>query len=74
MYKKALSQQLNRAKTSLFFSNNTPTTIKEDIKGQFGAQVIKQHEKYLGLPSLVGRNRRSSFYDIKEKLGKKLAS
>ena len=74
MYKKASSQQLNRAKTSLFFSSNTPTTIKEDIKGQFGAQVIKQHEKYLGLPSLVGRNRHSSFNDIKEKLGKKLAS
>ena len=73
VYEKASGQQLNRAKTSLFFSSNTPTTIKEDIKGRFGTQVIKHHEKYLGLPSLVGRNRHSSFNDIKEKLGKKLA-
>ena len=36
--------------------------------------MIKQHKKYLRLPSLVGRNRCSSFNDIKEKLGKKLAS
>ena len=73
VYKKASAQQLNRAKTSFFFSSNVPTTIKEEIQKRFGVQVIKQHEKYLGLPSLVGRNKRNSFNDIKEKLGKKLA-
>ena len=73
VYEEASGQELNRAKTSIFFSSNTPTTIKEEIKGRFGAQVIKQHEKYLGLPSLAGRNKRNSFNDIKEKVGKKLA-
>ena len=63
---------MNRAKASLFFSSNTPGDIKEEIKKRFGAQVIKQHEKYLGLPSLVGRCKRNTFNEIKEKLGKKL--
>lgn len=35
--------------------------------------MIKQHEKYLGLPSLVGKNKRNTFKEIKEKLAKKLA-
>ena len=38
----------------------------------FGAQVIKQHEKYFGLQSIMGRNKRSTFNAIKDKVGKKL--
>ncbi|KAK9990735.1 hypothetical protein SO802_025720 [Lithocarpus litseifolius] len=73
IYENASGQQLNRVKTSLFFSSNTSREIQEEIKNRFGAQVIRQHEKYLGLPSLVGRNKRNSFNAIKEKLSKKLA-
>lgn len=47
--------------------------IQEEIRKRFGAQVIKQHEKNLGLSSLVGRNKRNTFNEIKEKLRKKLA-
>ena len=72
IYERASGQQLNRAKTSLFFSSNTSHEVQEEIKQWFGAQVIKQHEKYLGLPSLVGRNKRSTFNAIKDKVAKKL--
>ena len=41
VYEQASGQQLNRAKTSLFFSSNTPSGIQEEIKQRFGAQVIK---------------------------------
>ena len=73
MYEKASSQQLNHAKTSSFFSTNTSREVQEEIKVRFGAQVIKQHEKYWGMPSLVRRNKKASFSDIKDKLSKKLA-
>ena len=65
VYEQALGQQLNRAKTSLFFNSNTPNAIQEEIKQRFGAQIIKQNEKYLGLPSLVGRKKRNTFNEIK---------
>ena len=61
VYENASGQQLNRAKSSLFFSTNTSMEVQEDIQERFGAQVIKQHEKYLGLPSLVGRKKKSEF-------------
>ena len=73
VYEKASSQQLNWVKTSLFFSRNAPREIQKEIKRRFGVQVIKKHEKYHGLPSLVGRNKMNTFNDIKEKFGKKLA-
>ena len=73
VYELASGQQLNRAKTSLFFSSNTAHEVQEEIKSRFSAQVIKQHEKYLGFPLLVGKNRKNSFKEIKDKLARKLA-
>ena len=72
VYENASGQQLNHAKTSLFFSTYTSWEVREEIEERFGAQVIKQHEKYSGLPSLMGRNKKASFSDIKDKLSKKL--
>ena len=57
-----------------FFSKNTPRPIQEEIQQRFGALVIWQHEKYLGLPSLVGQSKCNTFNDLKEKLGNKLSS
>lgn len=47
VYEAMSGQQLNRNKTALFFSRNTPSAIQEEIQQQFGAPVIRQHEKYL---------------------------
>ncbi|XP_075664485.1 uncharacterized protein LOC142634090 [Castanea sativa] len=73
VYEESSGQQLNRNKTSLFFSHNTANGVKETIKAMFGAQVIKQHESYLGLPSLVGRLKRNIFAQLKLRVSNKLA-
>ena len=41
------------------------------IKDCLGVGEIRSYEKYLGLPSLVGRNKKSSFNYIKERVWRK---
>ena len=71
-YEEASRQKLNRDKTTLFFSKNTDSEIQDSIKDLLGVPEIKQYEKYLGLPSFVGRNRKASLTFIKERVWKKL--
>ena len=40
-YEQAPGHQLNREKTSLFFSRNTPQAIQDDVKIRFGVEIIK---------------------------------
>ena len=72
-YEGESGQKLNKDKTSLFFSKNTKREVQEQIKQIFGAQIIQHHEKYLGLPPLVGKGKRKAFNRIKDQVGKKIA-
>ena len=74
VYESSSGQQLNRNKSALFFNRNTPTRTQEFIKTMFGAQVIKPHESYLGLLSLIGKSKKNTFAQLKQKLAYKLAS
>ena len=71
-YEEASGKKLNRDKTTLFFSKNTDSKVQESIKDLLGVLKIKQYEKYLGLPSFVGRNKKASLTFIKERVWKKL--
>ncbi len=72
IYEEALRQQLNRAKTSLFFTKNTSGTMKNYIKSLFNVPEIKSHEKYLGLPSFIGRSKKAAFNGIKDWVWRKI--
>uniref|UniRef100_A0A2N9HDU2 Reverse transcriptase domain-containing protein n=1 Tax=Fagus sylvatica TaxID=28930 RepID=A0A2N9HDU2_FAGSY len=71
-YEKASGQQVNREKTAIFFSKATPMTSQNAIKDSLGVPIIRQYEKYLGLPSLVGRHKVESFSHIKERVWSKI--
>ena len=58
LYEGASGQQINREKTTLFFSKAVPEEKKRDILSFLGVPEIKEYEKYLGLPAVVGRNKR----------------
>ena len=71
-YEAASGQKLNLEKTTLFFSKATSASTQEDIINLLGVPEVKQYEKYLGLPSFVGRGKRASFAFIKERVWSKL--
>jgi hypothetical protein len=71
-YEAASGQKINREKTALFFSRNTKQEVRESISQEVGAECTQQFERYLGLPTLIGRSRVSSFNYIKGRIWSKL--
>jgi hypothetical protein len=72
VYERASGQQINRDKTAIFFSRNTKQAFRDYICSIPGFSVSKGYEKYLGLPSLVGRAKRKTFADIKGRVRSRL--
>ena len=56
VFEKVSGQQINIDKTTLFFSKSMSEMVKNSIKSRLGVLEIKQYEKYLGLPTVVGKN------------------
>ena len=70
-YEEAFGQKINRSKMALFFSNATEGAIKNQIKGAWGVPEIMQYEKYLGLPSFVGRGKKPASTTLRSGCGEK---
>ena len=64
----ASAQQINRGKTTLFFSKAMPEEKKWEILNFLGVPEIKEYEKYLGLPAIVEKNKKVSLNYIKERV------
>ena len=47
-----------------FFSSNTGFETQESIKQALGAETVPEYKKYLGLPSIVGCNKKAAFAPI----------
>ena len=71
-YEETSGQQIKRGKTQLFFSPNTKTYMQEEIKNLLGVAATTNHEKYLGLPSFLGKGKKQSFGYIRERIWHKM--
>jgi hypothetical protein len=71
-YECASYQKLNKAKTSIFFSRNTSPKRQQEIFQLSGFPTTNKYEKYLGLPTLVGKSRSQAFKSIKDKVWNRL--
>ena len=72
VYEKASGQQINAKKTTLFFGKPVREKTKNSIKLLLGVPEIKHYEKYLGLPAMVNKNRKTSLNYIKDRVWGKL--
>jgi hypothetical protein len=72
LYANVSGQVVNSAKTSNFFSYNTPQNIRNSICFSFGTSISTQFEKYLGLPPMVGRAKIRAFNEIKDRVFRRL--
>ena len=71
IYERGSGQKINRDKTNIFFSSNTPPGDQIAIQQLLGVPAIRQYEKYLGLPALVRRAIKQSIIYLKERVWKK---
>ncbi|PRQ44379.1 putative ribonuclease H-like domain-containing protein [Rosa chinensis] len=73
-YEIASGQRVNLQKSNVAFSKNVSMDRQLYLADILGVQRVDKHEKYLGLPTHVGRSKTAAFAYLKEKLTKKVVS
>ena len=72
MYEEASGEKLNWEKTNISFSKVVKEETKVEISNFLQVPEVRKYEKYIGLPAVVGRNRKASLNFIKERVWSKL--
>ncbi|XP_073152775.1 uncharacterized protein [Henckelia pumila] len=67
IYEVASGHKVNFDKSSISFSANVPSHMKNSICENLEVAYTTNHAHYLGLPSLIGRNKTEIFTFVKEK-------
>jgi ribonuclease HI len=67
-YQQGSGQMVNMTKSAIFFSSNCDDQMKEDMKTTTGILTEALSEKYLGLPTAVGRSTKEAFEYIPGKI------
>ena len=70
-YETASGQQINFSKSSVYMPLGTDVDLRDHIITTLGMRLNEGRGKYLGLPFLVGRNKREIFSFVKERVWKK---
>ncbi|KAJ8767776.1 hypothetical protein K2173_020716 [Erythroxylum novogranatense] len=71
-YETASGQKINLSKFGVSFTPNTEATIRSSVCQILGVNEHDGHNSYLGMPSVIGRNKRQVFQYVVEKLTKRL--
>ena len=73
LYEATSGQKINEDKSSISFSQNTPSDLKAEVLEVIGPMKDSKHYKYLGLPSIICRSKTNVFAEVKERVARKLS-
>ncbi|KAA3477260.1 reverse transcriptase [Gossypium australe] len=71
-YENCSGQCVNYDKSAVFFSTNTQEGDKAVISRVLGVRSSNNPKRYLGLPNMVGRNKKISFQILKDKMKQRI--
>lgn len=71
-YEMASNQAVNFTKSLIYFSPNTPLTVKISICGSLGVANRGNLGNYLGLPTAIGHNKKEIFKFVRDKVWKRI--
>jgi hypothetical protein len=74
IYEEASGQEINMSKSEVFFSRNLSMAAQEDLSNIMGVKHVLGTSNYLGLPSMVGRSKKSTFAYVKDRIWKRINS
>jgi hypothetical protein len=72
VYESVSGKKLNLQKTSILFSHNTSEAKRQEIFSLSGFSEVQRIDKYLGLPSFIGKFKIQSFNNIKNRVQQRL--
>jgi len=72
-YEKATGQLVNFSKSNVSFSQRIRTERRNQITHCLDSREVLAQDKYLGLPTFVGRSRKKPFISIVDRIKKRMA-
>ncbi|KAL0440363.1 UNVERIFIED_CONTAM: Dehydrogenase/reductase SDR family member 12 [Sesamum latifolium] len=73
-FEAASGLKINKQKSAMVFSRNVADSVRLELAGILGVAVVAKHDKYLGLPTVIGHSKKEMFDGIKERIRQKLHS
>ena len=65
-YERAYGQKVNYDKTKISFSKGVHTQLRRVLVDILGIKEIDKHEKYMGIPIIIGRSKKVIFSCLKD--------
>ena len=72
LYELASGQKINVEKSEVSFSRNVSAESQNMLLSKLNFQTVVDHDRYLGLPTFVGRSKKIVFQSIQDRVWKKV--